>query len=131
MGSTGCVEVIGAADNAIGMKGKAGAAIIDHAAGHAFRGVGGAAGKELAARAFGDVEGNAVVDGIHHAANGLAAVAQCAGAAQNLHFDGGQWINRHAVVAANVGGVMAADTVFRHPHARGVKAADHRASGAR
>ena len=76
-------------------------------------------------------EGNAVVDGLDHAADRLRAVAQRFRAAKDLDLLDRQRIERHAVVLAEVGDVDRADAVLLHADAEIVEPAQDRPRRAR
>ena len=76
-------------------------------------------------------EGNAVVGGLHHAADRLRAVAQRLRAAEDLDLLDRERIDRHAVILAEIGDVHRADAVLLHADAEIVEPAQHRAGRAR
>ena len=70
--------------------------------------------------------GNAVVAGADHAADGLRAIAQRAGAANDLDALRRQWVDRHRMVFPQIGHVGGADAVLLGSHPEAAEAPDHR-----
>ena len=60
---------------------------------------------------------NAVVDHVHHTANGAAAVQQSGWAAQHFNALGGEGVNRHSMVVAEARHVHVRATVLQNANA--------------
>ena len=69
---------------------------------------------------------DAIVDHIHHAANGAGTIEQRGGTAQHLHRVGQQCLDRHGVVGADIRGIGAAGAVLQDTHPRALLPANHR-----
>src|SRR5690606_33943764 len=82
---------------------------------------------EACAEAVRDACGrNAVARYTDHAADRLRTVTQGGGPSSDLDLVGGERIDRHAVILAEIGKSMRADTVLLEMHAEIVETADHR-----
>ena len=74
-----------------------------------------------------DAAGNALVDHVDRAADGLAAVEQHGRAAQNLDPFDGERIDADRVIVRGIRRIERSDPVVHHPHAFATEAANHRA----
>ena len=74
---------------------------------------------------------NAVVDGVDHAAGGVAAVQQGGRATQHFQPLDHQRVDRHGMVEAEVGRVGRGAAVVQQADAVAVQPADHRSAGLR
>ena len=73
---------------------------------------------------------NAIVGDIDHTADGLRAVAECCGAADDLHALGGKGIDRHGMIFRQGRDVVRANTVLLHAYAEAIEPANDRPTGA-
>ncbi|MNP05433.1 hypothetical protein D3C76_973870 [compost metagenome] len=74
---------------------------------------------------------NAVVEGVDHATDGVAAVEQGGRATDDLDAVDGDRVQRHGVVVGQRRGIQGADAIAQDANAVAVQAADHRAAGPR
>ncbi|MCY1224214.1 hypothetical protein D9M72_363600 [compost metagenome] len=126
----GDAQVAGLAREGVGMDRELAVAGLDQRAGIAgLVAADGAAGIHGAADAFDRLLGDAVVDHVDHAADGVAAVHQRRRAAHDLDAFGYQRIQRHRMVIGQGRGVDGAAAVLQHLDAVAIQAADHRAAG--
>ena len=107
----------------------AGAGIEQHRAVEAFVGRGRRAPELGADPARRDHGRDAVVGRLHHAADRLRTEAQGGRPADDLDLVGGERIDRHEMVLAQVGRAIGADAVFLDAHAIDVEAANDRPAG--
>ncbi|MCY1350232.1 hypothetical protein D9M69_364600 [compost metagenome] len=129
-GVAGDAQVAGLAREGVGMDRELAVAGLDQRAGIAgLVAADGAAGIHGAADAFDRLLGDAVVDHVDHAADGIAAVHQRRRAAHDLDAFGYQRIQRHRMVIGQGRGVDGAAAVLQHLDAVAIQAADHRAAG--
>ncbi|MNG90257.1 hypothetical protein D3C79_491460 [compost metagenome] len=80
--------------------------------------------------AFDGAVGNAVVERVDHAADGVAAIEQGGGAANDLDPFDGDRIQRHGVVIRQRRGIEGAHAIAQDANAVAVQATDHRTAGA-
>jgi hypothetical protein len=69
---------------------------------------------------------HAIVDGVDHPADGLAAIPQRGGSSDHLDPLRRQGIDGHSVIRPDLGHIEAADTVFQRTHPVGVETTNHR-----
>ncbi len=74
---------------------------------------------------------DAVVEGVDHATDGVAAVEQGGRAADDLDAVDSDRVQRHGVVIGQRRGIQRADAIAQDANAVAVQAADYRAAGAR
>ncbi|BBP83171.1 hypothetical protein PHLH8_28130 [Pseudomonas sp. Pc102] len=101
-------------------------------AGGASSGVGAAVAQfATAVQAVRRLGGDAVVEGVDHAAHRIAAIQQCRRAAHHLDALGIGRVIGHGVVVGERGSIQRADAIAQDADAVAIEATDHRATGGR
>ena len=123
----GRVVIVSATNDAVGVEGPIARAVVEDHAAQPLDAVARNAGKGFEVRAFANLHRNAVVDGVHHAADRLAPVAQAWPALAALSTSSAaSGSTGTRVIVADIGDVVTAEAVLGHAHARGTQTADHR-----
>lgn len=74
---------------------------------------------------------DAVVEGVDHPANGVAAVKQGGRATDDFDALDGYRVQRHGMIVGQRRGIQGTDAIAQDTNAVAIQAADHRAAGAR
>ncbi len=131
MGVAGNPDVVELAAGGVHVQGEVAVAGLQ-CAGAATGGVGAAVAQFAAAvDAVDGFAGDAVVEAVHHPADGIAAVEQGGRAAYHFQALDAVGVFRHRVVVGQRRGVERTDAVAQQADAITVHAADHRSAGAR
>ncbi len=130
VGMAGNAQVVELAGTGVQMQGE-GAVAGFQLAGAAAGGVGAAVAQLTGAvNAFDGFGGNAVVEAVDHAANGISTVEQRCRAANDFNTVGVDRVQRYGVVVGQRGSVQCAHAVTQHADTVAIQAADDRPAGA-
>ena len=130
LAAAGYPVIVRVAAEGVGMQREiAGPCVEQHGAVRAFIGAAEAGAEFRADAARRQRGGNAVVARFNHAADRLRAEAQGGGPPDHVDAVGGERIDRHEMILAEVGRAIGADAVFLDAHAVDVETADHRTAG--